>query len=148
MLKMSEMRARVRADVKRHREEAMRCPKIARDGLRVLSKLAPALKRAKLEPSVYAGVSGKIYVSVSLEVKSFKEARLVNMLEAAMEKIGDKDVGSQDFAEMRLREYRIRCESLLFEVNARLEGEGNPLCRRVKVDESVQVVEKYEFRCD
>lgn len=147
-LKMSELRTSVKRDVQRHRAEAMRCPAIARDGMRVLSRLVPAINKAKLFPSVYAGVSGRVYVNMHVSVKSFKEPLLVNLLERMLDKFEDAEVSSRDYAEMGLREYRFTCESISVEVNAKLEGEGTPLCRRVKVGEEVQVIEKFKFVCD
>jgi len=148
MLKMSELRARVREDVLRHKREASMCGKNARIGLKELSKLLPAIKRAKLYPSIFAGVSGRVYVSVSYPVKSFKDPGLVRLLESAINVLGESGIASQDYADMGLREYKINGAQCRLEVNARLDGEGTPLCRRIKVGEERVVVEKYEFRCD
>jgi len=147
-MKISEMKKSLHNDVRRNFNAARECARGIKASMPAAVRLMKALNRFKLDPSMYAGGSGKVYFTIYRDYESFKDAELVAILEAAIDVLGEGDIRSHDFPEMAVREYNISNAFCSFEMNARLKGEGTPTCRRVKVGESITTTPKYEFRCD
>ena len=147
-MNVRQMGKKLRAEA---RDNVARAKAGAKQGVAAIPlarRLVSAVRKAGGDPSAWLGYSGGVYVNVSMQVNSFKSPELVRVLEAAIEVLGEANISSSDYAGMSLREYKVAGGGVHFEVNANLEGEGSPLCRRVKIGEEVKVVNQYEFRCD
>jgi hypothetical protein len=131
--------------------EARRVRKAARENVKAAMVLLAAIRKVKgvdYDPYVYQGYGGRIGVSIRLPVKSFRDAALFRLLEIAIEVLGEENVESTDHPDINVREYSVASSAVRLEVDARLDVDGSPLCRRVKVGELNVVAPVYEFKCD
>jgi hypothetical protein len=122
--------------------------KLAKDRMLIRALYAPLFVNFTRDDQVFVSIYGdRIHFNVYMrELDSFKDERLLSILNTAMETISDK-VKEQDYAQYDHKEYYINTDDVNLCITAYVK-EDSPTCKKIMTGMEVKEVPTYKFVCE
>lgn len=122
--------------------------KLAKDRMLIRALYAPLFVNFTRDDQVFVSIYGdRIHFNVYMrELDSFKDERLLSILNTAMETISDK-VKEQDYAQYDHKEYYINTDDVNLCITAYVK-EDSPTCKKIMTGMEIKEVPTYKFVCE
>jgi len=122
--------------------------KLAKDRMLIRALYAPLFTNFTRDDQVFVSMFGdRIHFNVYMrELDSFKDERLLSILNTAIETISDS-VREKDYAQYDHKEYYINTDDVNLCITAYVK-EDSPTCKKIMTGMEVKEVPTYKFVCE
>lgn len=122
--------------------------KLAKDRMLIRALYAPLFTNFTRDDQVFVSLFGdRIHFNVYMrELDSFKDERLLSILNTAIETISDS-VREKDYAQYDHKEYYINTDDVNLCITAYVK-EDSPTCKKIMTGMEVKEVPTYKFVCE
>lgn len=122
--------------------------KLTKDRMLIRALYAPLFTNFTSNDQLYVSMFGdRVHFNVYMrDLDSFKDERLLSILNNAMETVSDK-VREQDYAQYDHKEYYIDSDYVNLCITAYVK-EDSPTCKKIMTGMEIKEVPKYKFVCE
>jgi len=122
--------------------------KLAKDRMLIRALYAPMFANLTKDDQLFVSMFGdRIHFNVYMrELNSFKDERLLSILNTAIETISDS-VREKDYAQYDHKEYYINTDDVNLCITAYVK-ENSPTCKKIMTGMEVKEVPTYKFVCE